>query len=127
MEYVEITRRDGQRVRLRYGFRSLRWLEEQTGATFQRLFESLGQSTSATDIAWLVAAALYHEQPGVTPADADDLIDDVGLPAVVEAIGAAINASSLTRGLEGDGVDGAGPKLLAEAGTGTSSSARRRG
>lgn len=126
MEYVEIEGQDGKRLRLRYEWRSIRWLEAQTGQSFQELFESLGVRTTAEDLSWMVAAALYHEDREVTIDAGDDLIEAVGLHAAMAAVGQAIERSSFMKGaVEAMAAgNGTAPK---NAMTGTSSRRRGRG
>ena len=76
MEYTELRARDGSQTwRLRYGNRSLRWFERQTGLRIMQLdMENMGMD----EITSLVAAGLIHEMPDITLDDTDDVIDAVG-------------------------------------------------
>lgn len=116
MEYVELDTPSG-RKRLRYSWRAIRWLEEQTGQTFQELFESLGTQVSAYTISLLVAGALYEENRDVTIDDGDDLIEEIGLSAAMDAVQRAIEQSAVVRGANVEGAsDGDIPKLHATTG-----------
>lgn len=77
MDYTELRSKDGSQTwRLRYGNRSLRWFERQTGL---RIMELDTGSLGMDEITALVAAGLIHEQPDITVDDADDVIDAVGM------------------------------------------------
>lgn len=77
MDYTELKARDGSQTwRLRYGNRSLRWFERQTGLKIMSLdMDNLGME----EITALVAAGLIHDNPAITLDDADDVIDAVGM------------------------------------------------
>ena len=126
MEYIEIERESGQRLRLRYEWRSIRWLETQTGRSFQELFESLGSRATAEDLSWMVAAALYYENREVTIEDGDDVIEELGLAAAMTAVGEAIEHSSFMKGAAEALAkqNGTAPKNVT---TGTSSRRQARG
>lgn len=117
MEYVEIDTPSG-RKQLRYSWRAIRWLEEQSGQSFQELFESLERGVSAYTISLLVAGAQYEENRDVTIDDGDDLIEEIGLSAAMEAVQKAIEQSAVLRGANVEGAsDGDIPKLHATTGT----------
>lgn len=126
MEPIELRGESGSVWQLHYPLRSLLWFEEETGVSFQKSLNQLGENDfSLKDTLTLVAAGLRHKIKGADVEIAEEVIEDVGYGPTLEAVAKALQRSTIMKGTrEQDGV--AESKNVKTSGTGTKRGGKQR-
>lgn len=127
MEPIELRGESGSVWQLHYPLRSLLWFEEQTGVSFQKSLNRLGENDfSLGDTMVLVAAGLRHKIKNADIDLAEEVIEDAGYGPTLEAVAKALQRSTIMKGTKDqDGV--AEVKNGGTSGTGTKRGGKRRG